>query len=203
MNYFVRNNNKLRLFIISGGKTKQGTHRATYRAPEYNTPPFWRISQRSHFYLLIGKKKTRTWWRTLRSCFCHVSLNSVQHYQRISRKYISQSDTGRPSYFFDRSEKHKLGRGRGNLASYQVSLNFIQQFQRSRKCLSESEVGVAIIFFWLAQKHKLGRERWDLASCQVSNFVQRFQMRSRKCLSQSEARAAILFFRSSRKTQTS
>ena len=42
---------------------------------------------------------------------------------------------GRPSCFSDRPEKHKLGRGRWDLASYQVSLNSVQRFQRrSRKC---------------------------------------------------------------------
>ena len=39
-----------------------------------------------------------------------------------------------------KNEKHKLGRGRLDLASCQVSLNSIQWFQRrSRKCLSQSE----------------------------------------------------------------
>ena len=42
---------------------------------------------------------------------------------------------GRPSCFSDWPEKHKLGRGRWDLASCQVSLNSVQQFQRrSRKC---------------------------------------------------------------------
>ena len=41
---------------------------------------------------------------------------------------------GRPSYFSDRPEKHKLIRGCWDLASCQVSLNSVQQFQRrSRK----------------------------------------------------------------------
>ena len=40
---------------------------------------------------------------------------------------------GRPSCFSDRPEKHKLGRGRWDLASCQVSLNSIQRFQRSKK----------------------------------------------------------------------
>ena len=44
---------------------------------------------------------------------------------------------GRPSCFSDGPEKHKLGRGRWDLASCQVSLNSVQQFQRrSRKCES-------------------------------------------------------------------
>ena len=139
---------------------------------------------------------------------------------------------GRPSYFSDRPEKHKLGRGRWDLASCQVSLNSVQWFQRrSRKCPSQSEARAAILFFligpkntnlvedveillpvkfrWILfsgfrgevenvsanqrpgrpscfsdrpEKHKLGRGRWDLASYQVSfNSVQRFQRRSRKC----------------------
>ena len=111
---------------------------------------------------------------------------------------------GRPSCFSDRPEKHKLGRGRLDLAFCQVSLNSVQWFKRrSRKCLSQSEARRPSCFSDRPEKHKLGRGRWDLASCQVSlNSVQRFQRRSRKCLSQSEARAAILFFRSARKTQT-
>ena len=90
---------------------------------------------------------------------------------------------GRPFYFTDWPEKkHKLGRGRWDLASCQVLSNFVQRFQRrSRKCLSQSEARAAILFFRSARKHKLGRGHWDLAYCQVlSNFVQRFQRRSRK-----------------------
>ena len=84
--------------------------------------------------------------------------------------------------FFRSTRKHKLGIERWELASYQVSLNSIQRFQRkSRKCLSQSETRAAILFFRSAQKYKLGRGHWDPASFQVSlNFVQRFQ-RSRKC----------------------
>ena len=135
---------------------------------------------------------------------CQVSLNSVQRFQRRSRKCLSQSEAIAAILFFRQREKHKLGRGRWDLASCQVSLNSVKRFQqRSRKCLSQSEARAAILFFRSARKHKLRRGRWDLASCQVSlNSVQRFQRRSRKCLSQSEARAAILFFRSARKTQT-
>ena len=42
---------------------------------------------------------------------------------------------GPPSCFSDRPEKHKLDRGRSDLASCQVSLNSVPPFQRrSRKC---------------------------------------------------------------------
>ena len=59
----------------------------------------------------------------------------------------------RPSCFSDWPEKHKLGRGRWDLASCQVSLNSLQRFQRrSRKCLSQSEARTAILFFRSARK---------------------------------------------------
>ena len=77
----------------------------------------------------------------------------------------------RPSCFSDQPEKHKLGRGRWDRASCQVSLISVQQFQRkSRKCISQSEAWVAILFFFfsIGPKHKLGRGHWDLASWQVS-----------------------------------
>ena len=60
---------------------------------------------------------------------------------------------GRPSCFSDQPEKHKLCRGRWDLASCQVSLNSVQRFQRrSRKCLSQSEARAAILFFRSARK---------------------------------------------------
>ena len=60
---------------------------------------------------------------------------------------------GWPSCFSNRPEKHKLGRGPWDLASCQVSLNSVQQFQRrSRKCLSQSEARMAILFFLSARK---------------------------------------------------
>ena len=83
---------------------------------------------------------------------------------------------GRPSCFSDQPEKHKLGRGRWDLASCQVLLYSVQWFQRrSQKCLSQSEARAAILFFRSARKTQTCRGRWDLASCQVLlNSVQRF-----------------------------
>ena len=50
-------------------------------------------------------------------------------------------------------KKHKLGRGRKDLASCQVSLNSVQRFlRRSRKCIGQSEAKAAILFFRSAQK---------------------------------------------------
>ena len=78
---------------------------------------------------------------------------------------------GRPSCFSDRPKKHKLGRGRWDLASCQVSLNSVQQFQRrSRKCLSQSEARAAILFFRSTRK----TQTWQrtLRSCFLSSFVE-------------------------------
>ena len=38
--------------------TKQEAQRATYRAPEYNVPPFWRIGQGGHLVFPISPKNT-------------------------------------------------------------------------------------------------------------------------------------------------
>ena len=55
---------------------------------------------------------------------------------------------GQPSCFSDPPKKHKLIRGRWDLASCQVSLNSVQRFQRrSRKCLRQSEARAAILSF--------------------------------------------------------
>ena len=109
--------------------------------------------------------------------------------------------SGWPSWFSDRPEKHKLGRGNWVLASCQISLNSVQWFQRrSLKCFSQLEAAAAILVFLSAPKHKVGRGSWDIASCPVSfNSFQQFLKRSRKCISQSETGAVILFFRSAQK----
>ena len=39
-------------------KKKQEAQRATYRAPEYNKPPFWRIGQGGLLFFSIGPKNT-------------------------------------------------------------------------------------------------------------------------------------------------
>ena len=55
---------------------------------------------------------------------------------------------GRPSWFSNRHEKHKLGRGRWDLTSCQVSLNSGARFQRrSLKSLSQSEARAVIFLF--------------------------------------------------------
>ena len=84
---------------------------------------------------------------------CQVWLNSVQRFQRRSRKCLSQSEARAAILIFLSARKHKLGRGHWDIASCQVLLNSVQRFQRgSRKCLSQSEARAAILFFRLARK---------------------------------------------------
>ena len=182
---------------------------------------------------------------------CQVSLNSVQWFQRRSRKCISQSETRAAMLFLwsdIKKNPKKLGRRRRDFSSYQVLLDSDQRFQRRSHCfsdrpekhiLSRGRWGLASctvslnsveksnmyqptrgqgrhLVFPVGPKNtslvedveilfpvKFGRGRWDLVSCQVSlNFVQSFLRRSRKCLSQSEAWAAILLLRSGWKALT-
>ena len=132
---------------------KQEAQRATYRAPEYNVPPFWRIGQGGHPVFPIGPKNTNlvedveifllVKFRWIPFSGFRGEVENVSAHQR----------PGRPSCFSDRPKKHKLGRGCWDLASCQVSLNSVQLFQRrSRKCLSQSEARVAILFFRSARK---------------------------------------------------
>ena len=98
--------------------------------------------------------KSQPWYRRLRSCFLSSFLEFRSAVQRRSRKCLSQSEARVAILLFpDRPEKHKLGRGRWDIASYQVSLNSVQRLQRrSRKCLSQSYARAPILFFLLARK---------------------------------------------------
>ena len=50
-----------------------------------------------------------------------------------------------------KKKKQKLGRGRWDIDSCQISLNSVQRFQKSQTRLSQSESRVTILFFWSAQ----------------------------------------------------
>ena len=162
------------------------------------------LFDRSAIFLYWSAEKNKLGRGRWDHAVCQLSLNSVQRFQRRSRKYLRQSKTEADILFFWSAQKHKLCRGRWDLASHQFSLNSTRRFQkRSRHCPSQSKTRAVIFFFDWSDQHKLCKGRWDLASCQVSlNSVHRFQRRSRKFLSQSEDRVATLFFWSARKTQT-
>ena len=91
-----------------------------------------------HFCLLIGQKKN--WVEDVEILlpvkFLWIPYSGFREVKNVS----ANQRLGRPSWFSDRPEKHKLGRGSWYLASYQVSSNSLQRFQRrSRKCFSQSQ----------------------------------------------------------------
>ena len=114
---------------------------------------FERSAKGGHFYLMIGQKNTNLVEDIeilLPIKFCWIPFDGFRgEVENVS----ANQRPGRPSCYSDRPEKHKLGRGRWDLASCQVSLNSIKQFQRrSRKCLSQSETRAAIMFFRSTRK---------------------------------------------------
>ena len=132
----------------------------------------------------------------LRSCFLSsfVKLCSAVSEEKLKMSQPTRGQCGH-LVFPIVLKKNKLGRGRWNLASCQVSLNPVQQFQRtSRKCISQSEARAAILFYRTVWK----TQTWyrTLRSCFLSSFVEFCSaiFGSWKYLSQPENRVAILFF---------
>ena len=144
---------KMRLLLRCIHHFKQEAQRATYRAPEYNVPAFWQISQGGNFCLLISLKNTNLVEDVeilLPVKFRWIPFNGFR--EEVENVPANQRP-GRPSCFSNQPKKHKLGRGHWDLASCQVLLNSIQRFhRRSRKCLSQSEAWAAILFFRSAWK---------------------------------------------------
>ena len=125
---------------------------------------------------------------------CQVSLNSIQQYQRRSRK-ISQPFRGQGSQLVILiSQKNTI-----LVEDVEISLPvkfpwiLFSSFRGEVENISANQrPGWPFCISDQPEKHKLGRGHWDLASCQVSlNSVQR---RSGKCLGRSsgELNYAIL-----------
>ena len=90
---------------------------------------------------------------------------------------------GRPSCFSDRPEKHKLGRGRWDLASCQVSLNSVQRFSEKKSKMSQPIRGQGghLVFPISPKNTNLVEDVEVLLPVKFClNSVQRFQRRSRK-----------------------
>ena len=141
--------------FISQCKRKQEAQRATYCAPEYNVrATFLRNWSRQIFLFTDRPEKHKLGRGPWDLASCQVLLNSVQRFQRRSKKSLSQSEARAAIlFFFNRPEKHKLGRRCWDLASCQVWLVSVPRFQmRSRKCLSQSEARATILFFRSARK---------------------------------------------------
>ena len=162
-------------------------------------------SARAEIFVYSSTWKTKTWYKTLRSCFLSSFLEFRSAVSEKKSK-ISQPIRGQDGHLVS-----PIGPKNTNLVE-DVEILLPVKFRwipfsglrgEVENVSANQRPGRPSCFSDRPKKHKLGRGRWDLAFCQVSlNSVQRFQRRSWKCLSQSEARAAILFYGSARKTQT-
>ena len=91
----------------------------------------------------------------LRSCF----LSSFVEFRSEEKSRMSRPIRGQGDHlicFSDRSQKYKLGRGRLDLASCQVSLNSV--LRRGRECLGQSEAMATTLFVFL-----IGHKNTNLA----------------------------------------
>ena len=113
--------------------------------------------QGSHLGYMIGPKN-KNLVEVVEICFLSSFVEFCSVVSMKKSKCLSHSEAGAAILIFRLARKHKLGRECADLASYQVSLNFIQWFQRrSQKWLSQSEDRMAILFSNRPEKHKLGR----------------------------------------------
>ena len=116
---------------------KQEAQRATYRAPEYNVPPFWGISQGGHFCFLIGPKNT-----TLVEDI-EILLPVKFHWIPFSsfrgevENVSANQRPGRPSCFSDRPKKHKIGRGHWDHASLSSFVEFRSTVSEEKSNMSQ------------------------------------------------------------------
>ena len=85
-------------------------------------------------FCFSGRPEKHKLWRWPRNLSAYqVLLNSVQRFQRRSRKCLSQSEAGWPSCFSDRHKKHKLCREYWDLSSCQVSLNSVGNVSANKR----------------------------------------------------------------------
>ena len=112
---------------------------------------------------------------------CQISMNSVQRFQKRSRKCLSQSEARAAIVYFG-SKNTNLVEDVEILLPAKLRWIPFSGFRGEVGNVSANQrPGRSSCFSDRPEKHKLGRRRWDLASCQVSlNSVQRFQRRSRK-----------------------
>ena len=101
----------LQLQVAIRLKLKREAQRATYRAPEYNVPPFWRIGQGDHPVFPIGPKNTNLVEDVDIFLLVKFPWIPFSGFRGEVQNVSANQRPGRPSCFSDRPKKHKLGRG--------------------------------------------------------------------------------------------
>ena len=100
--------NDICIFLILNSKKKQDAQRATYRAPEYNVPPFWQIGQGGHLVFPISPKNTNL-VEDIKILF-PVKFRWIPFsgFRRELGNVSANQRPGRPSCFSDRPENTNL-----------------------------------------------------------------------------------------------
>ena len=94
-----------------GYMNKQETQRATNRAHEYHVPPFWRVRQDVHFCLLIDPKNIILEEDVRILLSVKFQWIPFSGFRGIVENVSASQRLGGHLAFFDRPEKHKIGRG--------------------------------------------------------------------------------------------
>ena len=91
---------------------KQEAHKAPYRTRKYNVPTFWQIGKGGNFYSFIGLKNTNLVEDIEILLPVKFRWNPSSGFRGEVENVWANQMQGQPSCFSNRSEKHKLGRGR-------------------------------------------------------------------------------------------
>ena len=129
------------MYVVKRNKESKGPH---IEHPSTMCQLMWRIHQGGYFVFSIGQKIIK-----LKEDIEYLHFVKFhQIHSAVPEKHVSANPMSRrSSWFSDRPEKHKLGRGHCVLASCQISSNSVQRLKRSRKCRNQSEVRAVILFF--------------------------------------------------------
>ena len=101
---------------------------------------------------------------------CQVSFNSIQRFQRRSRKCLSQSEARASHLVFPIGPKNtNLVEDVEVLLPVNIGWIWLSGFRGEVEHVSANQrPGRPSCFSYRPEKHKIGRGRWGLASCQVS-----------------------------------
>ena len=136
----------------------------------------WKMSQPirgrdSHSVFPIGPKNT-TWQRTLGSCFLSRFVEFRSVVSEKGEKCLSESETGQPFCFTDRSKNRYLVKDVEILRPIKFCEYSSERFKGggSKKCFCQSEVWAAI---FLSQLTRKSQTWWKTLRCGfLSSFVE-------------------------------
>ena len=134
---------------------------------------------------------------------CQVLFNSVQKFQRRSRRCLSQSEAKRPSLFSDRPKNTKLVEDVEILLPVKFCLIPFRSFRGEVEDVSANQRPCQPFFYRPKQQKKKNNSQTtlveDIEILLPVEFLKWFQRRGRKCLCQSQVGGGHIVFRSAKK----